>query len=514
MTRTGSSFSARRFLPTLPLLLGAIISLPAQENQTVTYDSPVDPMPVTPATAEGERKLQEQYESYRKVDADYRHAGTEALERWQDWKFGLRIHWGLYTLVNGGESWVIKPHEGDKEWLKNYYALSQQFNPTEFDADAWMQIMKRGGMKYFSFTAKHHEGFCLWDTKTLQRGFLKNPDGSFSEVTNHFSVMDSPFKRDIVGELVQAGRRNHLGVSLYYSHIDWHDSDFGWDHQEWGKKIRSPVSNFWYDGTFTKKEDDPQRWAACVQKERDQLTELLTQYGPIDSLCFDMSWIKSGQADLAGIAKMCRQLQPNILMRNRGIGDYGEYETPEQTVPEDPTQVKRPWQVIYPCSSGFSYKEHDRYRPQEWILENLIDIVAKGGNFQVGFGPDPKGRWPTEMIERVAYVGDWLKINGEAIYATRPWHQYHEGKDLRFTRTKDGRYLYIISLVWPGDTLTTTLVQAKPGSQIRLLGTDQALTWKQDGGALSIAIPAAIAEHKPCAQAYAFKVEVATAPTP
>ena len=496
------------------MTLGALASLQAQEIPSITYDSPVDPMAVIPPTAEGERQLQERFQSYRNVDPDYRHAGPEALERWQDWKFGLRIHWGLYTLVNGGESWVIKAHEGDKEWLKNYYALSQQFNPTGFDAEEWMQIMKRGGMKYFSFTTKHHEGFCLWDTKTLQRGFTKNPDGSFSEVTNHFSVMDSPFKRDIVGELVKAGRRNRLGVSLYYSHIDWHDWDFGWDHQMWGKKNRSPASNFWYDGTFTKKEDDPARWAACVQKERDQLTELLTKYGPIDSLCFDMSWIKSGQSDLNDIAKMCRQLQPNLLMRNRGIGNYGDYETPEQTVPEDPTEVKRPWQVIYPCSSGFSYKKNDRYRSQEWILENLIDIVAKGGNFQVGFGPDPQGKWPTEMIERVNYVGDWLKVNGESIYATRPWHRFHEGKDLRFTRSKDGRYVYVISLVWPGESLTTSLVKAKPGSQVHLLGSDQALTWKQEGDLLSIAIPPSIADHKPCAQAYAFKIEVVPAQAP
>ena len=513
MRTIGPSFPARRRLHTVVTMLGALISLQAQETPTVTYDSPVEPMPVTPATAEGERLLRERYESYRNVDADYRHAGMEALERWQDWKFGLRIHWGLYTLVNGNASWVIRGHVNDKEWPKNYFALSQQFNPTDFDADEWMAIMKRAGMKYFSFTTKHHDGFCLWDTKTLQRGFVKNADGTFTETTNHFSVMDAPIKRDIVGELVKAGRRNRLGVSLYYSHIDWHDWDFGWDNQGWGKQ-KTIVSNFWYDGTFTKKEDDPKRWAACVQKELVQLTELLTKYGPIDTLCFDMSWIKSGQSDLNDIAKMCRQLQPNILMRNRGIGHYGDYETPEAIVPEDPNEVKRPWQVIYPCGTSFSYKANDRYRPQEWILESLIDIVTKGGNFQVGFGPDPKGKWPTEMIERVTYVGDWLRVNGESIYATRPWHRFHEGKDVRFTRSKDGRYVYMISLVWPGDTLTSTLVKPKPGSQIRLLGTDQPLSWTQDGETLSIRIPAALAEHKPCAQAYAFKVEVATPSAP
>ena len=94
--------------------------------------------------------------------------------------------------------------------------------------------------------------------------------------------------------------------------------------------------------------------------------------------------------------------------------------------------MNRPWQVIYPCGTGFSYKKNDRYKPKEWILESLIDIVAKGGNFQVGFGPDPSGKWPREMIERVSYVGDWLKVNGESIYARRPWNRWHEGKGIRF----------------------------------------------------------------------------------
>ena len=490
--------------PVCMFLLGAGVSGQALAADgaaaPVTFASRVEPLAVRTVSAGEEKALQERYPSYRAVDADYRHAGTEALERWQDWKWGLRIHWGLYTLVNGNESWILKKHPDDPEWQKKYYTLYQDFNPTAFDAGEWMRVMKRAGMKYFSITTKHHEGFCLWPTKTRQRGFVRHPDGTYGEVTNSFSVMDTPYKKDIIGALVQAGRRNGLGVSLYYSHIDWHDWDFGWDSQ-W-------VKNVWYDGTFTKKEDDPQRWAASVQKERDQLTELLTQYGPIDTLCFDMHWIKSAQPEVDDIARMCRKLQPNIMMRNRGINDFGDYETPEQTIPGNPSKVKRPWQVIYPCGTGFSYKEHDTYRSQEWMLESLIDIVAKGGNFQVGFGPDPQGQWPPEMVERVSYIGDWLRVNGECIYSTRPHIRYHEGKDLRFTRSKDGRHVYVISLKWPGTTLTTTLVKARKGSVIRMLGSDQELPWEQAGDALTVQIPAALAGRRPCAQAYAFKVEV------
>jgi alpha-L-fucosidase len=462
-----------------------------------------------PISLEAEQELQAKYQNYRKVDDDYRHAGEATLERWMDWKFGLRIHWGLYTLFNGKESWIIREHRLDKEWQRNYYASYTDFNPTGFDADQWMKIMKRGGIKYFSFTTKHHEGFCMWPTKTLQKGFRKKADGSYEAVVDHYSIAETPFKRDIVGELVKAGRAHNLGVSLYYSHVDWHDSDFGWDNQGWGSKPTELVPNFWYDGSFTKKADDPKRWAAFIQKERDQLTELLTWYGPIDTLCLDMNWLPEAQADANGVAKLARQLQPNIMLRNRGINDYGDYETPEGMIPDDPNQIKRPWQVIYPCGSGFSYKQNDKYKSREWLLESMIDIVAKGGNFQVGFGPDPQGKWPQEMIDRVSYVGDWLAVNGEGIYATRPYLRYHEGNDVRFTRTKDKKYVYAISLKWPGDTLTLKLVKAVAASKITMLGSAAEFRWSQNETGLVIELPKELqdAAKRPCQQAFVFKLE-------
>jgi alpha-L-fucosidase len=479
-------------MKTKQLILAAALALTASMSAA----------PSTPATREEEQRLQEKYSAYQGVDPDYAHAGEAVVERWMDLKWGLRIHWGLYTLWNGGESWILRLHLKDKEWQKNYYASYQNFNPTNFNADEWMEIMQRSGMKYFSFTTKHHEGFCLWPTKTLQRGFRKNADGSFEEVTNHYSIAETPFKRDIVGELVKSGRAHGLGVSLYYSHIDWHDWDFGWDN-------RFGCHNFWYDGIFTNQASDPKRWVDFIKKERDQITELLTQYGPIDTLCLDMSWCKEAQPDAFGVAKLARSLQPNIMLRNRGIAQYGDYETPEREIPEDPNQIKRPWQVIYPCGTGFSYKTNDTYKSREWLLESLIDIVSKGGNFQVGFGPDATGQWPQEMIDRVNYVGDWLQVNGESIFATRPYLRYHEGKDLRFTRTKDKKFLYIISLKWPGETLQSKLVRVRAGSSIRLLGVDQELKWHQDQDGLTIELPKELQDesHRPCRQAYAFKVE-------
>jgi alpha-L-fucosidase len=479
----------------MPLLLITLLSVCSPDHAAEM------PASVKPVSLQDEQFLRAQYPAYRNADADYRHAGWAALERWMDWKWGLRIHWGLYCMYDGKESWILVRPPKTKDWQMDYYASYQRFNPTNFDADQWMEIMQQAGMKYFSFTSKHHEGFCLWPTKTLQIGFRKKADGTYEEVTNHFSIAETPYQKDIIGELVRAGRAHHLGVSLYYSHIDWHDWDFAWDKR-----------NFWYDPNFTR-ESDPKRWAGFIQKEREQITELLTWYGPIDMLSLDMGWPSEAREDAYGVARLARKLQPDVLLRNRGIGDYGDYETPEDTIPEDPSHIDRPWQVIYPGGSGFSYKKNDHYKPREWVLESLIDIVAKGGNFQVGFGPDPTGRWPQEMIDRVSYVGDWLKVNGESIFATRPYLRYHEGKDIRFTRSKDRKFVYAISLKWPGKSFKTVLVRARKGSVIRMLGVDQDLKWRQDEKGLVIEIPASVAATKPCQQAYVFKIE-AEWPTP
>jgi len=419
--------------------------------------------------ADEEKRLQQKYPAYRGLEEGYYHAGEAALDAWQDWKWGLRVHWGLYTLFGAGtESWVLVRPENTPEWRKNYFASYQQFNPVDFDPDEWMRVMERAGMKYFTVTTKHRERFCLWPTKTLQKGFRKTGDGKYEDVVDHYSIAETPYRRDILAQVAKAGRAHGVGVCFYYSHIDWHDWDFAWDKR-----------NCWYSPEFTK-ESDPKRWAAFIQKEREQITELLTNYGPLGTLELDMGWLREARQDAYEVAKLARKLQPHVFLRNSGVGSYGDFSTPQGTIPEDPSQIRLPWQVIYPAGTGFSYKPNNQYRSKDWILESLIDVVAKGGNFQIGFGPYPKGRLPQEMIERVSYVGDCLRINGESIYATPSYFRYHEGNDLRFTRSKDKKFVYVISLKWPGQALKTSLVKAKPGSSVRMLGLKRDLKWSQD----------------------------------
>ncbi len=434
----------------------------------------------------------------RTIDPDYHHAPESAIEAFKDLKFGIRIHWGLYCLIGSHESWGLAG--ANAQFWNIYNILYEFFNPTSFHADDWMDLFRRSGIRFFTFTTKHHDGFCMWPTQTTQQSIRLTPrafiDGcEYTEtVTHHYSVMESPYRQDIVGALVAAARRKDIKIGLYYSHVDWHDPAFAWD-----------PFNCHYDPAFTP-QSDPQRWQRFIEQERTQVRELMTQYGGIDTLDFDIGWPEAAAREIAEIAKMVRRLQPEIIMRNRGIGAYGDYYTPEREIPGGPSRDF--WKVIYPCGTSFSYIPGDEYHPAEWILESLITTCAKGGNFEVGFGPVPSGAWAPEARERLEYVGAWLKVNGEAIYSTRPRRIFREGDSTWFTASKDGRFVYAISLKWPGNEITLRSVRAARDSQVFMLGVSQPLAWQQRGEALSVRIPPEVADHRPCRQAYVLKIEV------
>lgn len=437
------------------------------------------------------------------VEPGYRHAPQEALEAWKDQKFGIRIHWGLYCLMGSDASWCL-PHSS-REFQNIYNTLYEFFNPSEYDPDSWMDLFQQAGARFFTFTTKHHEGFCMWPTETVVKSIRRAPHGlsftpkhqpNYQDCLIHYSVMDTPYKKDIVGPLIKAARRRGVGVGLYFSHVDWHDPAFAWDPY-----------NIYYDPKFTP-QSDPKRWQKFIDQERKQLTELMTWYGPIDLLSLDIAWPAAASKQIAELAMMVRELQPNVLMRHRGIGPYGDYYTPEREVPGGFS--KGNWMVIYPGGQAFSYLPTDVYKPKEWVLESLIDIVAKGGNFEVGYGPMPNGTWPQETVERLTYVGDWLKVNGEAIYATRAWKVYKQGKDVRFTRSKDSRHLYAVSLKWPGNKFVVDSVRAVPGSSVLMLGVEKPLRWQQQANSVAIDIPPEVAANKPCRQAFVFKIEKAS----
>jgi len=485
----------------------------------------------TPAQLAEERRLQEDYPGYRGVDADYLHAGKEALERWQDWKFGLRLHWGVYALLPDGYgdtleerphwkcSWPLARH--DLAWQGAYHQLWRFFLPSDYDADRWARMMVRGGFKFFVITTKHHDGFSLYDTKTrVRRRFVYSGPkaGTIEDCDLPYSIMENAYGKDLIGPLIEAGHRHKLGVGLYFSHIDWYDADFRMDR--W-----NPLR----DGEYSP-QTDPDGWARFAARHRQQILELLTNYGRIDMLSLDMHLAPAGKsiAALEGPArsaiietiKQARQLQPQVLLRHRGIGPYGDYSTPESHIPEGPDAwnqhqgyalADKPWQVIHPLGNYFAWEANEKtLRPKEWIVESLIDIVAKGGNFMVGVGPNADGQFHPAVIERFEYAGRWLRVNGEAIYATRPWQYWKEGEMIRYTRSKDGRYVYAIALQWPGRQLTLSRPRATTGSKIFLLGVNEPLEWHQDSAHLTITIPDHLQHEdaRPCPQAWAFRIAI------
>ena len=449
--------------------------------------------------------------------AGYQHASAAAYEAFRDLKYGVRIHWGIYAAAGDADpSWpFLKRSYAQKQ---SYNELYKTWNPNGFDAEEWMQTFQDDGMKMFAFTAKHHEGFSMFDTRTRvkRRADWTAPGGPVLEDCDlAYSIMETPFHRDVVKEVCDAGRRHGLAVDLYFSNPDWYDADFR-------PYISHPVEVAKHPGNGQSSLDPkglvfenapaptPEERARMMTRYRQQLTELLTHYGKIDMLCLDMWLGKEVWPAMRDTMFALRKLQPDVMLRARGIGNYGDYYTPERFVPGGKENTEMPWFVIYPLGTSFAYDPNAKaYKGGEWIVRNLIDTVAKGGNFMVAVGPDGNGRFSPTALENLKTAGDWLKVNGESIYATRPYLRFHEGADLRFTRSKDEKFVYIISLKWPGGTLRTKQVKPQPGSIIRMIGSSRDLQWHQDGDELSIEMPAEMEDEskRPCKQAYAFKVE-------
>jgi len=212
--------------------------------------------------------------------------------------------------------------------------------------------------------------------------------------------------------------------------------------------------------------------------------------------------------------KQLRKLQSDVMFRARGIGNYGDYYTPEGFVPGARENTTMPWMVIYQLGGMWSYQpDAAKYKGALWIVTNLVDVVAKGGNFMVGIGPDARGKFHPKAIEALEQTGAWLRVNGEAIYNTRPRPDdlWKEGENIRFSRTKDHRFVYAFCLQWPGQNLTLNSVRAKRGSSISLLGFNEPLQWTQDrAGGLIIRFPVAMDEQvrRRPSLAYALKIEV------
>jgi alpha-L-fucosidase len=450
-------------------------------------------------------------------DPDFRHASPAAYAAFRAMKYGVRIHWGLYSnYPDSRESWnflLMNYQERQK-----YIDLYKTWNPVGFNADEWMQFFQRAGFNTFAITTKHHEGFSLWDTKTrvVRRANYLAPGGlKIEECDVAYSVMETPFKRDIIKELTDAARNYPIKINLYFSHTDFYDADFrpyGRHPLQWaespglkGLQDRQP-----YPIEFVEPVGKEER-ERMIARHRAQLRELLTNYGKIDMVCFDINFSAEVWPGLKQTVKELRALQPDVMFRNRGIGNYGDYYTPERVVPSDNSESVMPWMVIYPLGSHFSYDaDPATHKGPKWVIDNLVDSVSKGGNFMVGIGPDANGKFHPTAIAQLEEVGRWLKAYGECIFGTHnlPGERYKDGETVRITASDDNKHVYAIALERPKGKVTLTHVSAAPDSKVYLLGHSAPLTWRAAGEGMEIDFPADAKDSL----AYPIKIVAAAKP--
>jgi len=414
----------------------------------------------------------------------------QKLDWWQNQKFGLMMHWGTYSQWGVVESWSICSE--DQPWCsrngadyvqykKDYENLATTFNPTQFDPQPWVEAATYAGMKYVVFTTKHHDGFSMFDTR---------------ESDYRITGPDVPFHTDpranVTKVIFDAFRQQGFGIGAYFSKPDWHSPDF------WAPEWATPDRCANYDT-----EKHPDRWQKFKDFTYRQIEELMSDYGKVDILWLDGGWVRPDSTiteevrswgyripdytqdiNMPRIATMARRHQPGLLVVDRSVhGPYEDYRTPEQQVPD--RTLPYPWETCMTMSNSWSFSRNPHYKSTHQLIHLLVDIVAKGGNFLLNIGPSPQGTWDQEAFDRLKGIGDWMQVNQEAIYGTRPIEPYKEGK-ICFTRKKDQDLVYAIYLADEGEQSPPEFwsmqrLRPRKGSKVRLLETGDELKWQPNG---------------------------------
>lgn len=401
---------------------------------------------------------------------------VEKLHQWQDLKFGVLMHWGIYSVPGIVESWSIcdenwitrdttMTYQQYKDW---YWGLADKFNPVKFNPQQWAEVFKDAGMKYMIFTTKHHDGFCMFDSHYTDYSIA------------HHAFRDNP-RRDVLRYVLDAFREQNFMIGEYFSKPDWHSQDYWWDvyPTKRGRNVNYDIKRW------------PWRWASFRNFVYNQMEELLTRYGKVDILWLDGGWVckeNHQDIDMPRIARMARSHQPGLIMVDRTIhGPYENYQTPERTIPE--TQLTFPWESCITLSNDWGWVPRPTWKSPQKVINMLVEIVAKGGNLVLGVGPTPEGLIQPEAVERLHQIGQWLRSNGRAIYGTTITPHYNDGQ-LWFTASKDGRHLYAIYTLPEGQQLPATLSwTVNKARRVTILGTGKKLSVKRHGDTYSVNLP-------------------------
>ena len=403
-------------------------------------------------------------------------AVLEKLDAWQDLKFGVLMHWGLYSVPGIVESWnicnedwITRPagstYEGYKQW---YWGLSKEFNPVDFNPEQWASVFKDAGMKYMIFTTKHHDGFCLFD----------------SEYTDFSLAKAGPFagnpKADAAKYVFDAFRAQDFWIGAYFSKPDWHCEWF------WNPYYATPCRGINY-----KVDQHPDWWQNYVTFTKNQLTELTDgRYGKLDILWLDGGWITGDQVSINEVLPQARKVSPGLICVDRTIqGPNENYQTPERSIPD--RQIKHPWESCITLGNDWGWTPDPHYKTARRVIGILSEITAKGGCFVLGVGPTPSGIIEQAAVEILQEIGDWLGRCGEAIYSTRITEKYNDG-NIWFNASKDGKTLYALYALADGETLPDTLEWAgnQPAKgKVVLLNSGKKLRATVKDGRVSVKLP-------------------------
>ena len=424
----------------------------------------------------------------------------QTLKNWQDMKFGLFMHWGTYSQWGIVESWSlcpedrpftsVRPHDKNYfEYVKSYENLITTFNPVKFNPDKWAQAAKAAGMKYVVFTTKHHDGFNMFDTRQTDY-----------KITAKSCPFHAAPRANVAKEIFNSFRKEGFMAGAYYSITDWHNNDFWWDYfPPMNRNINYSPAQY------------PEKWTNLNNFIFNQLGELTSgEYGKLGLLWFDLCVIsKDCSPDWDRFAAMVRTNQPGIIMVARHTsGPYENYRTPEQEVPDK--VLDYPWETCMTMGNSWSYKPKDQYKTTHELVQLLVKIVSRGGNFLLNIGPSPEGDFDPVAYDRLNGIGAWMKINGEAIYGTKPIAPFHENK-MVFTQ-KDGK-VYAFYLPDEGEIKIPAKIiigSMKPveGSRVFLLGYDKPLHWETSGTGFAVDVPKELQTNPTCRDAWTLQFEV------